>query len=258
MTHLQERLSAPQRWPYAVQRPGRILAHSIAKEAMSDDTPTAKFDPSGDAPTERFDAPAGEVAPEVVEERKSRKLILILGIIGGALLLGVIILLVLLLTRPPGTPVTPSGSPTPTVTPTASASATASPTPTPTPTPTQTQAQPQPDPGPQGPRFAQFNVPNSQGGCSSGGPEFPETRPSIQVSWKAVESQSVWFQYGEGDAAQAQAFELPLSGDSDDLDDLGLQFDCSQEFSTYTLTLVGDDNSHHSETWTVRNTGDIF
>lgn len=226
---------------------------------MSDDTPTAKFDPVGDAPTEAIGAPTAEVPQEVAEERKSRKLILILGIIGGALLLGVIILLVLLLTRGGGA-VTPSASPTNSTTPTPSASATptTSPTPTPTPTPTQTQAQPQPDPGPQGPRFTQFDVPNSQGGCSTGGPGFPETRPGIQVTWKAVESQSVWFQYGQGDAAQAQAFQLPVSGDTDDLNAMGLQFDCSQEFSTYTLTLVGDDNSHHSESWTVKNTGDIF
>ncbi len=83
---------------------------------MSDDTPTSKFDPSGDAPTERFETPSAEVAPVIAEERKSRKLMLILGIIGGALLIGVIILLVLLLTRGGGTPVTPSGSPTPSAT----------------------------------------------------------------------------------------------------------------------------------------------
>lgn len=224
---------------------------------MSDDTPTEKFDPSGDAPTQRLDTAGSDVPVEVAEVRKSRKLILILGIVGGALLIGVIILLLLLLTRDTGSP-SGDGTATPTPSVTATGTATATPTPSPTPTPTQTQAQPQPDPEPQGPRFTKFDVPNGQDGCSPGGPNFPETRPGIQVSWKAVESQSVWFQYGEGDAAQAQAFELPVSGDGDDLDAMGLQFDCSQEFSTYTLTLVGDDDSHVSETWTVKNTGEIF
>ena len=67
---------------------------------------------SDDTPTQRFDA-AGEPAPseEVLEERKSRRLIIILASIGGALLLGVNVLLVVLLTRCGGAP-GPTASPT--------------------------------------------------------------------------------------------------------------------------------------------------
>lgn len=191
---------------------------------MSDENPTERFDAAGDAPTERITAAdtVDEVpSDEVVEERKSRKLMIILGSIGGALLLGVIILLVVLLTRGNGTPTageSPSASPTPSAS--ASASATpsatpsASPTPTPTPTPTQDPAPPPPPPPP--PVVESFYVSDDDVDCSSGDPV------PLSFSWDTNGSSvtfAVGTQYAESGAYQSG---LPTSGG------INIDYQCGQ------------------------------
>lgn len=240
---------------------------------MSDDTPTERFDAAGDAPTERLnaagDAPTQNLAApseEVVEERKSRRLILILSIIGGALLVAVLIVLILVLTRGNGTPgAMPSPSVSVSVSPSASATASAKPSATPSsspaPTPSQTpsQAPQQPDPPQQetAPAFSQFNTKSSQGGCSAGGPGFDATRPTVQVQWKAVRADEAWIVTGTSDAVDSQYMQIPLNGDQNDFQ-YPVTLECGQDTTTFTITLLGSDGSHLSKSWTVKNTGDKF
>jgi hypothetical protein len=224
---------------------------------MSDDTPTQRFDPAGDAPTERFAASSPAASPEVVEERKSRKLMIILGAVGAALLLALIIVLVLLLTKsnaipgalPTQSSSATSASPTPSVTPTKSAT----PTPTPTPTPTATAAPPPVT----GPAFSQFNVKSSQGGCSMGGPGFDPTYPVVQVQWKAVRADEAWIVTGTSDAVDSGFMQIPLNGDQNDFQ-YPVTLQCNQDATTFTITLLGSNGEHLSKSWTVQNTGDKF
>jgi hypothetical protein len=231
---------------------------------MSDDTPTQRFDAAGDAPTERFDASSPAASAEVVDERKSRKLMTILAIVGGALLIAVLIVLILLLTRSnaaPGALPTQSSSPSASASPTPSATPTKSATPTPTPTPTQTPtptATAAPPPPPQtGPAFSQFNVKSSQGGCSMGGPGFDPTYPVVQVQWKAVRSDEAWIVTGTSDAVDSGFMQIPLNGDQNDFQ-YPITLQCNQDATTFTITLLGSNGEHLSKSWTVQNTGDKF
>lgn len=206
---------------------------------MSDDTPTAKFDPTGDAKTERLETSAGEAPPEVVEERKSRKLILILGIIGGALLLGVIILLVLLLTRGGGTPVTPTASPTATVTPTVTPTPTETRSPTPTPTPTQT-TDPPPPPPPVGP-IKSFTVDDDSVDC-----EGVSSAP-MQFVWETT-GVTLWFGVGTDNAKIAPYGSYPL------VYTLDFDYQCGQPGGEqkYTITVEQSNGDLQSKTIVVK------
>jgi hypothetical protein len=225
---------------------------------MSDDTPTQRFDAAGDAPTQRLSATQPTDVPlEVAEERKSRRLIIIFASIGGALLLGVLILLILLLTRGDGVPTASTSSPTPTASSTPSVSPTPSATPTPTPTPTPTATAAPPPPEETGPRFTSFSAPSTEGGCSAGGPGFPETRPNVEVSWASAGTDEAWFVGGSGDAAEAGYMQIPLNGNQNDFP-FQREFNCGGDSDTFTITLVGPDGEHVNKTWTVENTGDQF
>jgi hypothetical protein len=227
---------------------------------MSDDTPTQRFDPAGDAPTERFAASSPAASPEVVEERKSRKLMIILGAVGAALLLALIIVLVLLLTKSNATPgalPTQSSSSSASASPTPSATPTKSATPTATPTPTQTATAAPPPPPETGPAFSQFNVRSSQGGCSMGGPGFDPTYPVVQVQWKAVRADEAWIVTGTSDAVDSGFMQIPLNGDQNDFQ-YPVTLQCNQDATTFTITLLGSNGEHLSKSWTVQNTGDKF
>ena len=232
---------------------------------MSDDTPTERYDAAGDAPTERLTPAEAAVVnpaadPEVVEERKSRRTMIILGSIGGALLIILIILLILLLVKPGGT-VTPTGSPSPSPTSSSSASATptqsasATPTPTPTPTPTATVAPPPPPSNDV--EINDFSA-TSEVDCSSQtqNPEF------IEFSWSSTNGLVAYFAVGDVDNAETNGmgWTLPPSGSTSDFPSgyFPYEYQCSNESQTFTITIVGSNGSRESEQVTVTNVGDTF
>jgi hypothetical protein len=234
---------------------------------MSDETPTERFDAAGDAPTERLtpveaamvDPAASD--PEVVEERKSRRTMIILGSIGAALLIILIIVLILLLVKP-GSTVGPSGSPTPSPTASTSASATpsqtpsasATPTTSPTPTPTQTVAPPPPS---NDVEIDSFDATNEVD-CSSQ-TQNPE---HIEFSWSSANGIVAYFAVGDVDNAETNGmgWTLPPSGSTSDFPNgyFPYEYQCSNESMTFTITIVGSNGSRESEQVTVTNVGDTF
>ena len=232
---------------------------------MSDDTPTERYDAAGDAPTERLTPAEAAIVepaaadPEVVEERKSRRTMIILGSIGGALLLILIILLILLLVRPGGT-VTPTASPSPSATSSASASPTPtqSATPSATPTPTETVAPPPPPPPPSNDvEIDSFNA-TSEVDCSAQtqNPEF------IEFSWSSTNGLVAYFAVGAtNDAEQnGMGWTLPPSGSTSDFPAgyFPYEYQCGNESMTFTITIVGSNGSRESDQVTVTNVGDTF
>lgn len=232
---------------------------------MSDDTPTQRFDAPGDAPTERLGAPGGApterlgaAAPseEVVEERKSRRLITILGIIGGVLLVAVLIVLILLLTRGSGTPTTP---PTNSSSPSASSSSTPTPTPstattTPTATPTASQTQAAPPPPDTSVRFTSLDPVKKVECYYSEAPNFSPPPIKIEVSWTSKNANVAWFAANSDDASADQYMQIPTNGNQDNFQ-YEIDYPCYQKSISYTITLVGDDNEKSTKKWTVTNTG---
>ncbi|MDF1478739.1 hypothetical protein PYV02_06530 [Leifsonia sp. H3M29-4] len=203
---------------------------------MSDDTPTAKFDPTGDAPTERLDAAGAEAPVEAVEQRKSRRLTVILGIVGGVLLLGVIILLVLLLTRGGGAPVVPTARPTATATPTTTPSPTPTATEMPSPTPTQTVAPPPPvDP------IRSFTVDDDSVDC-----EGVSSVP-MQFVWE-TSGVTLWFGVGTDNAKNAPYDTFPL------VYTLDFDYQCGQADGQqkYTITVEQSNGDLQSKTIVVK------
>lgn len=214
---------------------------------MSDDTPTQRLPQGSDG---------GELAQE---RKKSRALLFVLIGVGAALLVAIVVLLILLLGNTTGTPsaspsptVTDSTSPTPSDTPSPSAT----PEPTPTPTPSETQAPPPPPDT--SPGFASFNQGQTVS-CnnSPGAPGY--TPPGISFNYTAKNASSVWFLFGEGDAADAQAFPMPISGNQDDVyGGSTVEYPCGAATAKFTLTVVGNNGQHVSKTFTVKNNGDVY
>jgi len=232
---------------------------------MSDETPTERFDAAGDAPTERLSAADAAATdpyaanPEVQEERKSRKTMIILGSIGAALLIILIILLIVLLVKPGATPA-PTGSPSPSntasATPTQTATASSTPSPTPTPTPTQTVAPPPPPPS-NDVEINSFNA-TSEVDCSAQ-TQNPE---HIEFSWSSTNGLVAYFAVGDVDNAETNGmgWTLPPNGSTSDFPSgyFPYEYQCSNESMTYTITIVGSNGSRESEQVTVTNVGDTF
>lgn len=228
---------------------------------MSDDTPTQKFDPSGDAPTERFTAPvADEPSEEVIEERKSRKLIIILASIGGALLIAVIVILIMLLTKNNGTPgAMPTSSSSSSASPTPSASASATPSASPTPTPTPTQDAPPPPPPPPS---TDVSIDSFTGETTSECSSQTQNRVNMLIEWESTNGVAAYFAVGDVNDAETNGmgWTLPPSGNSNDFPSgyVPYEFQCGNASNTYTLTVVGTNGSRDTRTITVENTGDTF
>ncbi len=219
---------------------------------MSDDTPTQRLPQTPEA------------GSELVEERKkSRALLFVLLGVGAALVIAITVLLTLLLSgggaapqpsasasdTPSATPTT-SGSPTPSATPSANPSV--------EPTPSATAAPPPAPPAPDtSPGFASF----SQGqtvSCNSTNPPGYVT-PGITFSYTAKNASSVWFIFGEGDAADAQAFPMPISGSHNDVyGGSSVDYPCGAASAKFTLTVVGTNGQHVNKTFTVTNNGDTY
>jgi hypothetical protein len=215
---------------------------------MSDDTPTQRLPQSGDG---------GELAEE---RKKSRTLLFVLIGVGAALLIAIVVLLALLLGGdkgsgdPSATPTeTTSTSPTPSDSPTPSAT----PTPVVTPEPTPSETEEPPPPPDTSPGFASFSRGESVFCNATPGPGY--TPPGISFNYTAKNASSVWFLFGEGDAADAQAFPMPISGNQNDVyGGSPVEYPCGAATAKFTLTVVGTNGQHVSKTFTVKNIGDKF
>lgn len=218
---------------------------------MSDDTPTERFDAAGDAPTQRLDSAAPPA--QAPEERKSRRLIVILAVIGGVLLLALLIALIVLLTRnsTPGALPTPSPSPTVSASPTPSVTPTTTPTATPTPSPTPTKQPPSNDVKVTG--FAAATT--SQCNSKTGNPVY------MDISWSSDNGIVAYFGVNTDDAqSNGMGWTLPPSGNQNDFPNgyVPYEFQCGNASQKYTITIVGTNGSKQSKSVTVVNTGDVF
>lgn len=221
---------------------------------MSDDTPTQRFDVGGDAPTERFAAPTAETpTPETPrpEDRTSRRLIIILSIIGGVLLLALIAVLVVLLTRGSGTPVAPPTAST-SVTPTADAATPTSSTPSATPSATPSTepgppAPPPPPPPSTDPAVDSFTINPGIVDCSG------KTAVVITLQWSTSNANAVYFGVDTPDASVGPFFgdSLPASGNStNDFPSSYRPFEytCGNGSHVYTITAVSADGTKKDST----------
>jgi hypothetical protein len=218
---------------------------------MTDDTPTQRIPEAEDA------------TGELVEERKKSKALLFTLVgVGAALLVTIVVLLVIAFNPRPGT--VPVADPTPVVIPSESPTPNESPTPTPTPTPTatptpsETSAPPPPPPPPDtSPGFASFSAPSVE--CPEPVESGEEMGPPalITFSYKAKNAQSVWFIFGNEDAANQGIFEMPLQGNQTHIYDNNdpIYFPCNAASTTMTLTVVGNNGEHVNKTFTITNNG---
>lgn len=229
---------------------------------MSDDTPTQRLpEPESEPPTQRLETNSATATAEGEElqdeKKKSKALLIALIAIGAALVIAIIVLLIVLLTNNAGG--TPQADPTPTnsesesPTPSATPTESESPTPSATPSPTATQAPPPPPPPPAtDPAFTAFShTPDVK--CSTGGPEFDPPAPKVTVNWQTRSAVEVWFVFGIGDAAAAQAFGPFAPSGSYTFD-----YPCGAAQTQFTLTLVANNGDHIHRSGTVTNSGDKF
>ncbi|HWR85823.1 MAG TPA: hypothetical protein VN200_07505 [Rhodoglobus sp.] len=202
---------------------------------MSDETPTERYDAAGDAPTRRLDTGNAVDAPELEEQRRSRRLFVILGVVGGLLLLAIVVLLILLLIRPGDPAAAPTSTPSPTAT---TASPTPSASPTPTPTQTEAPAPPAPPPPPATGAIQSFDVDQTSVDCSGGG-SVP-----VQFSWVA-EGETLWFGVGTDNAKNAPYDTYPL------VYTLDFDYQCGNGQQIYTITVEQSTGELDSETITI-------
>jgi hypothetical protein len=212
---------------------------------------------SDDTPTQRLPRATGDASELVEERKKSRTLLFVLIGVGAALLIAIVVLLAMLFggkgataDPPPSASETASASPTPSDSPTPSATPTPSTTPTPTPT-----AAPPPDTSP---GFASFNA-DGPVFCNGSGAPGVET-PGISFNYVSKNASSVWFVFGESDAADAGAFPMPLSGNQGDVYGGGqkVEYPCGAASAKFTLTVVGLNGQHVNRTFTIQNNGDQY
>jgi flagellar basal body-associated protein FliL len=209
---------------------------------MSDDTPTVRFDQPQDGPggpgyggpgDPGGPTPGGPTPGEPDDgQKKSRRLVIILSIVGGVLLIAVIILLAVLFARgsgstPTPTPTTTSESPSPTPSQT--------PSQTPSPTPTKTVAPPPPSTAP---AVGSFVVNTTTVQC----PTANSTAP-LSFSWTSTNASTAFFGVDTEDASIAPYFSnLPPNGSTANFpgDNNPFLFTCSAQKHTYTITVVGN------------------
>jgi hypothetical protein len=226
---------------------------------MSDDTPTRKFEtPNDDAPTERFDEVSGtgglgatgdgaggdgggDTPIAATDRERSKRLIIVLSVIGGILLIAIIVLLVSLLARG-GEPLpAPTDSPTPTAssTPTATPTPSASPTPTPTATSSPTSTPTPPPPPSEG--ISSFDVDKDRVDCGG------QSSVPVQFDW-AANGVQLWFGVGTTNAKDAPQDSFPL------VYSLDFDYSCGQPSGSqiYTITVQESNGTIESETIEIR------
>lgn len=218
-----------------------------------------------DTPTQRIPENPGEATAqtsELQEERKkSRALLFVLIGVGAALVAVIVLLLVLLLGGgASGEAADPDASGSPSATPTESESPTPSATPSETPSaepsPSATAAPPSAPAADTAPAFTSFTSTQTVS-CNT---QFPPgyVPPTVSFNYSTKNASSVWFQTGEGDAANAGAFPMPLNGNKSDVYGPGssIEYPCPLASQKYTLTIVGTNGQHLNKVFTVTNTGD--
>lgn len=159
-------------------------------------------------------------------------------VIGGLLLLTVIALVFLLIGRGMAT-TSASESPSLAPTPTASESPSVS--------ETVDAEQPADEPVDTSTRFTSFTAPTTVV-CD---PDA-ESKPKIQVSWTSANAVDAYFAPHDGDASDGTGYQVPVSGNQDDIVDNDHEFPCQHRGEQeYTLTLVGPGGEKVHEHWTV-------
>ena len=165
--------------------------------------------------------------------KTNRTALIVLSVVGGLLLLTVIALLFLFIGR--GLNGTPTGSETTGPLTTGS----------PTPTPTQIVQEEAPPAEDSTPRFTFFSA-VTEVQCPNSG-----DKPEIQFSWETAHAVEVWYTSGDEDAIDDAYMQVPLNGNQSDLTDEHL-FPCAhREYEDYTVTLLGENGEHVSETFRV-------
>jgi hypothetical protein len=167
---------------------------------------------------------------------RQNRIILILGIVAGLLLLTVVAVVFLLIGRGSAAPGA-GETPTPT--------ATATPTPTPTPTETNIPGETQ-QPVDDSTRFTDFTA-DLTVECD---PTGEQDKPEITFSWTAVNAVEAWYSPSDEDAKNDGYMQFPNAnrGTNDDLTDEHL-FPCNHDqYLDVTITLVGPNGEHVSNT----------
>jgi hypothetical protein len=205
---------------------------------------------SDDTPTQRFDTPATPAAAGEPPQKKSNRLLPLVIIIGAILVAAIVVLVVVLVTRGNANQVVALATDTPTPT-TGASQPPPPPSPTPTPTVSHTTAPP-PPPQSTDPAFTKFVVQTAINSCSSG-PYYTGTPPTVKVTWATIRAASAWIVQGTSDAADSGFMKIPVDGNETNFP-YSIDFQCDTPSSTYTITLVGNNGKHVSKHWTVMNT----
>jgi hypothetical protein len=141
---------------------------------------------------------------------------------------------------------------------------------TPTPTVSETPATPTPEPEDEGDggdgggeapvdnstRFTAFNYDETVE-CDPTGQAEEKAQPSI--SWASANAASVWWTPSDEDAYDDQGYQVPKSGDQDDMSASKgqgerFEFPCNhEETMDVTITLVSSNGQHVSKTVTFRD-----
>lgn len=201
---------------------------------------------SDDTPTQRIDAPGNTPVNEAVEGEgnKSRGLMIALIAIGALLLIGLIIVLIILLGGK-GTPVA-VGTTAPSVSVTSSQTPSVSATPTAPTTPTTTTAPPPPPPSTK-PSITSYSISPSKLDCSNG-------TPNLSIHWTSVNGKNAYFGVNTNDAMTGgMGWVLPPTGSDADFPDGYRPYPalCGNDSTEYTITILGNDGSKVSKTFTV-------
>jgi hypothetical protein len=79
-----------------------------------------------------------------------------------------------------------------------------------------------------------------------------EEKPKIQVSWQSANAVSAYFAPDNGDASDGTGYQVPVSGNQDDITTNDHEFPCAHRGEQdYTITLVGPKGERVSKHWTV-------
>ena len=79
--------------------------------------------------------------------------------------------------------------------------------------------------------------------------------PTLEIGWASEYAVSAWIWFDTDDAYGA--VEIPVSGESTDIP-ASFTYPCDHAEATFTITLVGEDGGHVSDSWTLTNIGDVF
>jgi hypothetical protein len=227
---------------------------------MSDNTPTEPFSQSaGMPPATPPTTPPGTPGSN---EPKSRRPLITLLVIGGIVLVAILVTVGIFVGRGmSGTQASATSSPTlfatPTPTPSAAPVHSATPAPTSGSSTRHTTAPSTPSNAPAIQVFLVNNSTNPVVYCNTQAPNPPEI--DLTFKWASTNVSEVYFGVNTNDASEGPYFSnLPPSGDNSDFPQGNQTFayQCPQEQSEYTLTVVNSHGTKVSRSVTVLNKGD--